>query len=154
MNLDRFIGGRSTDAADKIEQKAVGTWSECPAFAIGSKYTLTVRNTSDARLESVAGGKPGKLDYLSSAELSVPSTQPAPLQTQSVTTPEAKVHVTSTPSGGEIYVDGRFFGNTPSDITLTAGEHIVKVIIDGKEWYRSVQITTGQIRLHAEIAEK
>lgn len=146
--------GGSTDAADKIEQKAVGTWSDCPAFAIGSNYLLTVRNTSDARLEGIAGGKPVKLDYVSSAELSLPNPQPAPPESQSVTTPEARVHVTSTPSGGEIYVDGKFFGNTPSDITLAVGEHIVKVIIDGKEWSRSVQITTGEIRLHAEIAEK
>jgi len=62
--------GGSTDAADKIEQKAVGTWSDCPAFAIGGQYGLTLRSTSDARLESAAGGKPIKLDYLSSATLS------------------------------------------------------------------------------------
>jgi hypothetical protein len=146
--------GGSTDAADKIEQKAVGTWSDCPAFAIGSNYLLTVRNTSDARLEGTAGGKPGKLDYLSSAELSVPNPQAAPPESQSVTTPEARVHVTSTPSGGEIYVDGKFFGNTPSDITLTVGEHIVKVLVDGKEWSRSVQITTGEIHLHADVGKK
>jgi hypothetical protein len=144
--------GGSTDAADKIEQKAAGTWSDCPAFAVGSSYLLTVRSTSDARLEGTAGGKPAKLDYLSSAELSAQNPQPPP--PESVTAAEARVHVTSTPSGGEIYVDGKFFGNTPSDITLTVGEHIVKVIIDGKEWSRSVQITTGEIRLHAEIAEK
>jgi hypothetical protein len=147
--------GGSTDAADKIEQKAVGTWSECPAFAIGSKYTLSVRNTSDARLESAAGSKPAKLDYLSSAALSLPSSQSASQpQPQTLSTPGAKVHITSTPSAGEIYIDGKFFGNTPSDIILTLGEHLVKITTGGKEWSRSVQITSGEIRIHADVAEK
>jgi PEGA domain len=65
-----------------------------------------------------------------------------------------EAHVTSSPSGGDIYVDGRFYGNTPADITLPTGEHIVKVTIGIKEWSRTVQITTGEIRLHAEVAEK
>ena len=34
---------------------------------------------------------------------------------------------------GEIYVDGKFFGNTPSDITLAVGEHSVKVTLGRKE---------------------
>jgi hypothetical protein len=147
--------GGSSEAADKIEQKAAGTWSDCPAFAIGSNYTLSVRNTSDARLDSAAGSNPAKLDYLSSAALPVPSSQSASQpQPQAVSTSDAKVHITSTPSGGEIYIDGKFFGNTPSDITLTIGEHVVKVTIGGKEWSRSVQITTGEIRVHADITGK
>jgi hypothetical protein len=71
----------------------------------------------------------------------------APRQTK----PGARVHVTSLPSGGEIYVDGKFFGNTPSDITLAAGEHVFKITVGGKEWSRSVQITAGEISLHAEM---
>jgi hypothetical protein len=53
-----------------------------------------------------------------------------------------------------MYVDGKFFANTPSDITLAAGEHVVRVAIGGKEWSRTVQITPGEVRLHAEIADK
>lgn len=142
--------------AEGAEKGDPGTWrNKCPAFAIGSKYTLTVRNTSDARLEGTAGGKPSKLEYLSSVALSVPSTQSAPRpRVQAVSTPEAKVHITSTPSGGEIYVDGKFFGTTPSDVTLAAGEHIVKITIGGKEWLRSIQITAGEISIHADMAGK
>src|SRR2546427_7521972 len=97
-----------------------GKWSECPAFAVGGKYTLTVRNTSDARLESGSGGKLIKLDYLSSAGL--PTTQPkseALTQTQAKDAlATAKVHITSSPTGGEIFVDGKFFCNTPFAIKL------------------------------------
>jgi serine protease Do len=66
----------------------------------------------------------------------------------------ARVHITSSPSGGEIYVDGKFVGNTPSDITIAAGERIVKVRSGGKEWSRTIQITSGEVSLHAEIAEE
>lgn len=51
-------------------------------------------------------------------------------------------------------MDGKFYGNTPSDVTIAAGEHVVRVLIGGKEWLRTVQITKGEIRLHAEIADK
>jgi hypothetical protein len=146
--------GSNSGATDRAAANAKGKWSECPAFGIGAQYILTVRNTSDARLESGLAGKPRKLEYLSSAPLPVPTPQPPPAPAQAVGPPrEARVHITSTPSGGEIYIDGKFFGNTPSDITLTIGEHVVKITIAGKEWLRSVQITSGEIRLHAEVAE-
>ncbi len=63
----------------------------------------------------------------------------------------AKVHIASAPSGGEIYIDGKFYGNAPSDITLPAGEHTVKVTLGGKEWTRSVQVTSGEVHLNAEL---
>ncbi len=147
--------GNNSGATDRAAANAKGKWTECPAFGIGSQYALTVRNTSDARLTDEYGSKPIKLDYLSSAALPVQTAQPTPAQPRPVSPAgEAKVHVTSSPSGGEIYIDGKFFGNTPSDITLVAGEHTVKVAMGGKEWSRTVQITTGEIHLHAEMAEK
>jgi hypothetical protein len=62
--------------------------------------------------------------------------------------------MTSSPTGADIYVDGKFCGNTPSDLTLTGGEHEVRVAVGGKEWSRVVQITAGEIRIHAEITGK
>ena len=64
---------------------------------------------------------------------------------------QTMVHITSSPSGGEIYIDGKFFGNTPSDIALAPGEHVVSVTLGGKEWTRNVQITGGEIQLRAEL---
>jgi PEGA domain len=76
-------------------------------------------------------------------------------QAQTASTPEtAKVHITSSPTGGEIYVDGKFFGNAPSDITLPAGEHLVKITIGGKEWSRTIEITPGEITVHADVTEQ
>jgi len=129
---------------------------KCPAFTIGSKYTLTIRNTSDARLAETGVGKPSKVEYLSSAALPVPVIEPAPsTQLRRVPSPgEAKVHFTSSPSGGEIYVDGKFVGNTPSEIAIAAGEHLVKVITGGKEWLRTINITKGEISVQADFTER
>jgi PEGA domain len=144
--------GSNSGAADRARANARGKWTDCPAFGIGGQYTLTVRNASDARLEGLGGGKSSKVEYLSSAQLPVQTAQPAPAQPQAATVGHATVHVTSSPTGGEIYVDGKFYGNTPSDITVAVGEHAVKVTLGGKEWSRSVQITSGEIRVHAEMA--
>ena len=66
----------------------------------------------------------------------------------------ATVHITSSPSEGEIYIDGKFFGNAPSDITLPVGEHALRVVLDGKEWSRSIQVSPGEISVHAEIPKE
>ena len=147
--------GALTVGSEKIKQNANGTWTECPAFTIGARYALSVGSTSDAHLEGAPGGNPVKLEYLSSAALPLaPSAQvvPRPQQPQAASNlGVARVHITSTPSGGEIYIDGKFFGNAPSDIALAPGEHVVRVTLGGKEWTRTVQITGGEIQLRAEL---
>lgn len=152
------FGGHEQPEEKQAQIKASrGTWSECPAFSIGTKYVLTVNSASDARLEDGVWDdqrgklkKPVKLEYLGSASLPVRSHEPSVAQLAN-SAEKAKVQITSTPSGGEIYIDGKFFGNTPSDITLPAGEHLVRVTLAGKEWSRSVQITSGEISVHAEM---
>ena len=54
------------------------------------------------------------------------------------------VKVESAPTGGEIYVDGKFFGSAPSTLQLSAGEHLVSVRLDGrKSWERVLTMTAG-----------
>jgi hypothetical protein len=56
----------------------------------------------------------------------------------------AKVMVSSEPTGGDIYVDGNFMGNTPSLIELPAGSHTIRVEAKGeKPWSRTVTLTAG-----------
>jgi hypothetical protein len=149
------IIGALTAGSEGVKKNAKGTWTECPAFTIGAKYSLSVGSTSDAHLEGAPGGNPVKLDYLSSAALPpAPSAQvvPRPQQPQAASNlGVARVHIISSPIGGEIYIDGKFFGNTPSDIALAPGERVVRVTLGGKEWTRTVQITGGEIQLRAEL---
>jgi hypothetical protein len=106
-------------------------------------------------LEGSPFGNPVKLDYLSSvAPPPAPSAQSVllPQQPQAASSPGvAKVHITSSPSGGEIYIDGKFFGNAPSDIALAPGARVVRVTPGSKEWTRTLQITGGEIQLRAEF---
>jgi PEGA domain len=66
-----------------------------------------------------------KLDYLRSAAFPVQASRSSTTHAQPPipTVTLQKVHVASSPDGGEIYVDGKFYGNAPSDIRLALGEH-------------------------------
>jgi hypothetical protein len=131
-------------------------WSDCPAFSMASEYALTILNASDARLQGATTHKPIKLEYLGTAPVPATTAQPqasSAAQAQVANKPAgtATVHITSSPSSGEIYVDGKFFGNAPSDFTLSSGEHVVRVALGGKDWTRTLRVTTGEINLNAEI---
>ena len=43
----------------------------------------------------------------------------------------AEIEITSTPSGGEIQLDGNFVGSTPSTIGVSAGDHVTKINKNG-----------------------
>ncbi|MFY9689641.1 MAG: PEGA domain-containing protein [Candidatus Acidiferrales bacterium] len=60
------------------------------------------------------------------------------------------VTVSSDPAGAEIYVDGKFVGQTPSTIELPAGAHHVEVKSAGREdWSRDLDVLKGsQLTLH------
>lgn len=49
--------------------------------------------------------------------------------------------ITSEPEGAEIYVDGNFVGSTPSTISLSVGEHTIKITRKGfVDWERKLII--------------
>jgi hypothetical protein len=63
------------------------------------------------------------------------------------------LNVSSTPSGADIEVDGKFVGNTPSSINLAAGDHNVVVKKNGfAAWTRKITISGGHVTLNAELA--
>jgi hypothetical protein len=76
------------------------------------------------------GLKPGSAEYLQYVSAGKVSNVSGQTTRQSG---QATVHFTSLPTAAEIYVDGKFFGNTPSDIMLGVGEHVVRITIGGKE---------------------
>jgi hypothetical protein len=53
----------------------------------------------------------------------------------------ARVHAISTPDGAEIWVDGKFVGQTPSMLRLSAGHHEVVMSLSGYQtWRRQIAI--------------
>lgn len=62
----------------------------------------------------------------------------------------------SEPQGADIYVDGKFVGNTPSTLALPAGSHEVRVEGDTfKPWTRKLSSTAGStVTIHAVLEKK
>ncbi len=51
------------------------------------------------------------------------------------------VTISSDPQGAEIYLDGKFVGNTPSIFKLAAGRHHIKIKLPGKQtWWRDFEV--------------
>jgi hypothetical protein len=84
---------------------------------------------------------------------SVPENQPA-LHLQKIPAAQSQVsiQIDSTPSGGDIEVDGGFVGNTPSTVTLSPGSHQIVVKKKGyTDWTKTLNVTGGNIHLSPEL---
>lgn len=63
--------------------------------------------------------------------------------------------ITSEPSGAEIYVDGVFTSSTPSKLSLSIGEHTVRVSRPGfKDWERKIIVDASSAKTINAILEK
>jgi len=50
----------------------------------------------------------------------------------------------SDPEGADVFVDGKFFGNTPSTLQLPSGDHLVSLEKAGYQpWQRAITVTPG-----------
>jgi hypothetical protein len=79
---------------------------------------------------------------------------PAPVQvaSEAQASTSSDVSVTSNPAGADIEVDGAFVGDTPSTITVTAGDHTISIKKPGfTPWERTVKVSGGKIQISAEL---
>ncbi len=54
------------------------------------------------------------------------------------------LNVSSDPLGAEIYLDGKFAGQTPSTLHVSGGEHKIEIKANGRAaWVRELEITNG-----------
>ena len=66
---------------------------------------------------------------------------PGPGWVQTVNPEKIRCNFTSTPSGAEISVDGTYAGNTPSEIGLITGSHVIVLSMPGfAEWKRELWV--------------
>lgn len=57
---------------------------------------------------------------------------------------EVKCSFSSTPSGAEVTVDGRYVGSTPSVLSMSTGTHAVMISMAGfAQWKRELAVTAG-----------
>jgi hypothetical protein len=72
-----------------------------------------------------------------------PATAPpttAPMQSQEA----VEVAIVSTPADADIFLDGKFVGNTPSTLRLAPGDHSVRIEkSEFKPWEKAFTVTSG-----------
>lgn len=63
------------------------------------------------------------------------------------------VSITSNEDGADIYIDGKFVGDTPTTFTLLSGPHNVEVKgQDGTDWHRELEVLEdSEVRLNAVL---
>lgn len=65
---------------------------------------------------------------------------------------EAVMMVESTPAGADIEVDGNFMGNTPSNLSISPGDHTITLKKKGfGDWSRKMNVSGPNIHIHAEL---
>lgn len=87
------------------------------------------------------------------AAAAAPAPQAEP--SQEVVPGEVKCNFTSTPSGAEITLDGKYVGSTPSAITLSSGAHTVSFSLPGFiPWTRNLTVSPGSELTVSAILQK
>jgi PEGA domain len=88
---------------------------------------------------------------LDEAKFQPPDTAPIGPSTP-MTAAEAQLDIASTPPGADIEVDGKFVGNTPSSISVIAGDHDVAIKKAGFViWTRKLSVSAGHVNMAAEL---
>jgi hypothetical protein len=91
---------------------------------------------------------------LEKAKFVAPENTDAKLVSASASSAQATVNVSSTPSSADVEVDGKFVGNTPSSVPVSAGEHSVKVSKKGfQPWERKLTVSGGSVNVNAELEQ-
>jgi hypothetical protein len=117
------------------------------------KYFLLKSHHFDIKLETISYGSGGPVETVDGE---------GPMRPRSATTlreeedratraDTGSVEIASDPPGAEIYVDGKFVGQTPSTVRLPAGSHHVKVKARGRvSWTRDLEVLkNSQMTLRA-----
>jgi hypothetical protein len=125
------LGGSVQDACDAITKD----WSD---------HGAAMRA---AAVEAAAPAKPVQVDPVAAPVSAAPAVTGPPILAG------GKLSIVSIPDGADIELDGNFVGNTPSDVQVTEGEHVVSVKKPGfKDWQKKLKISGGSsIHLSAEL---
>jgi hypothetical protein len=68
---------------------------------------------------------------------------------------KVRCNFSSTPPGAEITLDGKYVGNTPSEIAVSAGSHTVVYSLPGfTEWKRDLTVMAGSELTVSAILQK
>ncbi len=120
-------------------------------------YFLLKSDHFDIKLEPVpVGGNPVETINKEGPLPRPPLHQAANPATDASASPDAgSVLIASDPAGAEIYIDGKFAGQTPSTIRLPSGQHRIEVKSQGKQlWQRDLEVwKDSQLTLHPVLEQ-
>jgi PEGA domain len=81
--------------------------------------------------------------------------QPPASSTKTEPQPSVKCSFTSTPSGADIAVDGKYVGSTPSEVMVSSGSHVVVISMPGfLQWKRDLTVSKGSELTVNAVLEK
>ncbi len=121
-------------------------------------YFLLKADHFEIKLEAISVGNGSSSEAYANAG---PMRPPA-AATEALRSTEARsnseggsVAITSEPPDADIYIDGKFVGQTPSTIRLAAGSHHVEVRVQSRQtWERDLEVLKdSQLSLHAVVRE-
>ena len=94
-----------------------------------------------------------KMDIAKFQPVAPVSQQPSIAVGHDLNSTSAKLQIESTPPGADIEVDGSFVGNTPSEVQVTEGDHMVIIRKPGfKTWERKLKSSAGSsVHVGAEL---
>ncbi len=100
-------------------------------------------------------GKNAEIPAGTSITAYVADDTPVAMATPAATDPPGgQLSLTSDPVGGEVQIDGKFVGNTPSVLALTPGDHSIKISVGAKAWEKMISVTAGsKLVVNAVLAE-
>jgi hypothetical protein len=135
----------------------VAVFNRVSGDSIISKSTLSLGASVQDACEAITKDWSAHGIAIRSPEASAvaPQGSPVPVAVSdppSLTASVAKLSVVSNPSAADIEVDGSFVGNTPSEIEVAPGDHLLKISKAGfKPWERKFKATGGIVNISAEL---
>ena len=66
------------------------------------------------------------------------------------------IHLTTTPSGAGIFLNGRFVGQTPATLRLVPGRHTIRLSLDNaKSWQEDIEVLEGsEVTLQIDLSKQ
>jgi hypothetical protein len=136
-------------------------WSKCIALPVGQVFSAERTKRGVTVWYPTAKGREVKQSYVLVSAMDKPSVVLKPQPESSVansgngetttaalvsevTRDAVKCSFSSTPSGAEISLDGKYVGNAPSTIAVGPGTHVVVLTMPGfAKWKRELTVTSG-----------
>jgi hypothetical protein len=118
------------------------------------KYFLLKSHHFDIKLEPISYGDGGPVETIDGeGPMRPPSAARLREEDGETRADTGSVEIASDPPGAEIYVDGRFVGQTPSTIQLPTGVHRMEVKAKGRlSWTRELEVLkNSHLTLHPTL---